>query len=468
MTLIPVPLPVPEPPRRHPWIWAIVIFFSSLVLSSVAIGAIIIFFTSTQTDSLQTSEPLANARSEKTTDEITHQIALQLKEADEQTFSLHNNFDYLFPLEPQQEDFLGVAIPPPDAERVTTVRGIPFYETACRPFQEREITQLALYLNTLPKEILEIRAKGIISACLNRLDLKLDPLTNALTSGPYIYLGDEFFTGTVFSGEHSQNEKLSIFTHEYAHVVQYYYVHQYWLQKRRTNAYDYDFSSTVVYDFARSVGWEQHPTDQEHSFFDPEYTWILSKTAEAQRTTDYGKESGPTEDFAESFGLVAAGQGQTISDARKQYILSFLNTEESDFTRGVVPQFPTGIRVKFDYETILDSKISQLPLQGKTPIDTEQWGIEKLNSFDSIVQYYAGEMANRSFETVVAIRHQPGKYGDQFASGVYTSQGKTYAVLVVGTVTTDVREVQTGPDSSVLQRSTLTPEMFNVTVLTYE
>lgn len=134
----------------------------------------------------------------------------------------------------------------------------------------------------------------------------------------------------------------------------------------------------------------------------------------------------------------------------------------------MVPQFPTGIRVKFDYETILDSKISQLPLQGKTPIDTEQWGIEKLNSFDSIVQYYAGEMANRSFETVVAIRHQPGKYGDQFASGVYTSQGKTYAVLVVGTVTTDVREVQTGPDSSVLQRSTLTPEMFNVTVLTYE
>ncbi|MCR4263662.1 MAG: hypothetical protein NUV98_03000 [Candidatus Roizmanbacteria bacterium] len=466
MTPIPAPIPVPRPPRRHNGIVFLIVFLCVFSLALLAAIGIVFYFTASTFNTLE--EPIINSRSEPSTDEVTHEIALQLEQARDNSFSLHNNFTYLFQLEPSQEEFLGVAVPPEDATRVTAVRGIPFYETECRPFQENEITQLALFLNTLPKEVLELRPKGIVSACLDRLNLSLDPLTNALTSGPYIYLGDEFFSGTVFSGEHSENEKLTIFTHEYAHVLQYYYVHHYWLQRKRTNAYDYDISSTVVYDFARTVGWEQYPKDQEHSFFDGNYTWQLSKTSDAQMTTDYGKESGPTEDFAESFGLVAAGQPQTISEARKQYILHFLDAPESTFTRGVVPQYPSSIRVSFDYEEYLTSRINQLSVQGKTVTDTVQWGIDKFTPFDTIVNYYTNELIIRSFEPFSALTLQPGTYNDQFASGVYTADGKTYVVLVVGTITTDVTEVQTGENSSVIQRSTLTPEMYNVTVLTYE
>jgi len=444
----------------------IAVIVGLVLLSLAAVGIFVYFVLMTSQTFLE--EPVINSQSESSTNDITHEIALQLSEAQDNTFSLHNNFSYLFQLEPSQEEFLGVVVPPDDAKRVTAVRGIPFYETECRPFQENEITQLALFLNTLPKEVLELRPKGIVSACLDRLNLSIDPLTNALTSGPYIYLGDEFFSGTLFSGENSANEKLTIFTHEYAHVLQYYYVHHYWLQRKRTSAYDYDTSSTVIYDFARTVGWQQYPTGQEPSFFDGDYTWQLAKTSDAQMTTDYGKESGPTEDFAESFGLVAAGQPQTISEARKNYIVHFLNAEESTFTQGVVPQYPTSIRVSFDYESFLSDRVNQLPLQGKTVTDTEQWGVDKINSFETIVQYYQDELTRRSFEPVQQITIQPGAYDDQFASGVYVAEGKTYVVLVIGTITTQVTEVPTGENSYVVQRSTLTPELFNVTVLTYE
>lgn len=472
MSMIPVPAPPPvlKPRRTHGLKIAIAITaVAGILLLVFAISTIYVVFKAA--DRASSPAPLQSSshiQPDELTDEVTEDIGTQLNEAQENKFSLHNNFSYLFQLEQSQEEFLGVAIPPEDATRVTAVRGIPFYETACRPYQEEEITQLALFLNTLPKEVLELRPKGIVSACLDGLNLSLDPLTNALTSGPYIYLGDEFFSGTVFSGEHSENEKLAIFAHEYAHVLQYYHIHQYWLQRKRTSAYEYDTASTVVYDFAKKVGWEPIPNTPEHSFFTPDYTWQLSPAADAQMTTTYGKESGPTEDFAESFGLVTAGQPQTISEARKQYILGFLGATEEAFTRHVVPQFPLSVRVSFDYEKYLSDKISLLPALEETITDIEQWGIDKSTSFETLVTYYTHEMENRSFTALVPLTQHPGIYNDQFATGLYRSDDKTYAILIVGTITTGITEVPNGSNRMVIERSTLTPEMYNVTVLTYD
>lgn len=336
------------------------------------------------------------------------------------------NFDHFSALTTEQETELGVVTPPASAKEVASHNGIPIFETESRPFSQEEIDEIIRVLDAVPARMLESPPKAIVAASSETNGRIVRPNTVATASGPYIFLGTAFFEGSSggFSSETTENDRLSIFMHEYAHVLQYYH-----LDPETGKQSNFSDSSSLVFDFATNVGWTAK-TSVSGEYFEGDQipfnsqSYIGWKLPEEQEinTTRYGR-TNSVEDQAESFGWVIAGHPDYVSPDRVAYVLRYLDEPEETFTQGVVPLHPESLRGRGQ------PRGSQSFFQDMTPsafgpeddasslhyfFDRES-GI----TFDQAVAYFEQEMTERGFTVIDTISSTTLENNEDHASGVF-------------------------------------------------
>jgi len=231
---------------------------------------------------------------------------------------VNSNYDYFTQITPDQEEKLGIITPPESAALVTTYKGIKIYDVEDRRYADKEIQQIKQLLDSVPKKMLATPPKAIIAASKTTRARIYRPNMVASASGPYIFLGDKFFIGG-FRSKNTINDRLQIFMHEYAHVIQHYH-----LETERGSQSTMKDRSTLVFDFATKMGWKvkkgfgdkKKILEGDQIPFNPKYTnsWFLPEQNESD-TSDYGS-TNSVEDLAESFGWVIAGHPSKISQSR--------------------------------------------------------------------------------------------------------------------------------------------------------
>ena len=353
-----------------------------------------------------------------------------------------SNFDHFFELSIEQENSLGIITPPDSAVQVAEHRGVPILETESRPFSEDEIAEIKRYLDLVPEKFLETPPKAIIAASKETQGRVIKPTTVATASGPYIFLGTRFFEGG-FRSSNTDNDKVSIFMHEYAHVLQHYY-----LDIEHGTQQSMDDRSALVHDFSVSVGWTARDSTSgpflsgsDIAFIpDASYRrWQLPESEESG-TTKYGQTNN-VEDQAESFGWVIAGHPGLVSEARATWVLNFLGESAEAFTKGVIPIHPDALRARGQprgsqrFFQDLEPDVFQAGEDGQEHFYffEEESGV----SFENAMYYFKDEFAARGFTAVEAMTHQVLDKQEDHASAVYDFDGMTVLVQVIDLTNAD-------------------------------
>lgn len=343
-----------------------------------------------------------------------------------------SHFDHFDALSPEDENALGVITPPESAREIASHNGIPIFETESRPFTEDEVAEIIRVLDLVPAKMLETPPKAIIAASSETRGRIIRPNTVATASGPYIFLGTAFFEGAAggFNASTTENDRLSIFMHEYAHVLQYYH-----LDPETGKQSNLEDSSSLVFDFATSVGWTaktsvsgDYVSGDQIPFNTQSYIrWELPEELETE-TTKYGR-TNTVEDQAESFGWVVAGHPSYVSDARVAYVLDYLGEPKEAFTQGIVPIHPDGLRGRGQ------PRGSNRYFQEMTPdaFGSEEGAISRYYFFDrddemtfaTAVAYFQQEMVDRGFTVVEPIIIAVLPNNADHASGVFEFEGTT-------------------------------------------
>lgn len=281
--------------------------------------------------------------------------------------------------------------------------------------------------------MLSMPPKAIIAASKETTGRIYQPNMVAKASGPYIFLGDKFFIGG-FRSKNTINDRLQIFMHEYAHVIQHYY-----LDTERGSQTTKRDRSTLVFDFAVKMGWAVKKgygekrtvlTDEEISF-NPKSrnSWFLPAEKETD-TSKYGR-TNSVEDQAESFGWVIAGHPSRVSEARVDYVLDYLDEPLESFTRGKIPPHKKFKRVRskrrglgqFFNEHTVDE-----------PKEVNYYFIEKEDSMtiDKILAFLSTELKSRDFKIIEALDHLVlAKNKEDYARGVYEYGGEKIQIQIV-------------------------------------
>lgn len=470
-TFAPVSAPVPQ--KKHNWcfggcvVLVLVVFIMGVFMISFVIESIYREISESERRESNKSEEHFKLNKEKETS-----LNRQKQEAQSKEFALYNNFDYLKDLSQEEERLAGILVPPKNTKLVTTVKGIPLYESECRRFKEREVEFIVNLIYKLPQNLLETPPKGILSICYYELgSIKVGSFTNAFTSGPYIYFDDPFFKDTLYQEKIPLSLQFAIFVHEYVHVLQYYYLHYYFIDLGSNISGNLEDKSTLLFDFSRKVGWGVVEGDSAYfendiQFFDTARRWVLRNEDEAYKTTDYGKEGGPVEDMADTFGFTIAGQPQIFSAHRVEFVTNFLGQDLESLVKGIFPQYPSSKVATVDIGNVLEKKIAEMEAGGKKLVSEEHWSVERTESFEAIVNYYRENLPSRGFEAAGELTLDQSFAGNEKAEGIYKANEKVYLVSILGRATTTTQQRVGNTTGTIF--STVSYPNYIVTLLTFE
>ncbi len=323
--------------------------------------------------------------------------------------SVENFYEHYATFSTTQERALYVATPPEGSRQVAVVKGIPIIEAPNLSLTTADLDKIKQALNHAPAKFLETPPKAIIAATMKTRGAFAAPNTVATASGPYIFLGAGFFHG----GFHHQNtpgERISIFMHEYAHVLQYYH-----LDKDEGTMLSLLRRSSLVFDFASRVGWKGNWLEGRWRQPDPE----------AHETTRYGA-TNPIEDLAESFGWVIAGHPEFVSEARAQYVLDYLGEEEDTFTQGVAPIHPAAKRAVGRPRGAVRYLIARAPQEFKDAgQESDQFYLFEKNAaltLEDVVAYYQRMLMARGFTETLPLQQKTLRDGAHYAEGIFIAK----------------------------------------------
>jgi|GEM_PF-2386762 len=342
-----------------------------------------------------------------------------------------SNFEKLYALKKEEEWKKNVLALPESIKEVLRYKGIPFYETPSRPFAGSEIEFLKSCLDRLPDKFLTMPAKGIV-AYSKELHLFSFPTTVAKASGPYIIVGNRLFKNKKLSS----NEKLSVFMHEYAHVVQYYHLNGQGSVRTMRN------HSSLVFDFAVKMGWQvRNPENRDDWLTGDAITyannkmisWDLPKERE-QETTDYGKRN-PVEDQAETFGWVLAGHPEMVSEQRVRYAQEFLDEPLDRFLQGVVPWHPKSKkigRLVGNVSSLFKKQAGSEQVKGSPKPWLRGMDKDDPTPVQEIADYYKAEFLKRGFEIAKPFETKALKLQEDYASAVYAYKEDKLLIQIIG------------------------------------
>jgi len=357
---------------------------------------------------------------------------------------LHNNYGLLKGLTWDQEIEFGIFQMPKTGQKVLNYKSIDIYDTQSRRFKDGEVEVLKWIIDRAPAKFLQTPPKAVVSICCEEM-AQFGPrgadTAVAYASGPYMLIGNGLFEGGWFSGKNSLDEKVAIFFHEYTHTMQYWYVHEKYIKEKKVSTSELSVQSTLVFDFARYVGWTQdihsmgnhvETNEGETLKFWKFYStdWALPEERKKEATSDYAA-TYPTEDEAESFGFFIAGQPQMLSEKRKEYVSTFLGENPEKFIAGVIPQFPKSERLQFNDENFTKEQRGKLEKSGKKQVDRMQWAVGKSVSFNPVFSFYNGELPKREFSVDEPFISTVLDHKEVYAYGIYSYENKKYLYSIL-------------------------------------
>lgn len=231
--------------------------------------------------------------------------------------------------------------------------------------------------------------------------------------------------------------------HEYAHVVQYYY-----LDIEHGTQQSLDDASSLGHDFSISTGWtaKRNSSDPYLSgsdiTFAPEEIyrrWKLPETEE-RGTTKYGKTKN-VEDQAESIGWVVAGHPAFVSDARVARVENFLGEEIETFTKGVIPVHPRSLRSRghlrgtkrFFQDREPDGFVIGAENHEPYLFFKDEGGV----SFQDAARYFSNAFAARGFNPIAALKYEVLEKKEDYASGIYAFEGRQVLLQIFDLTSAD-------------------------------
>ena len=346
---------------------------------------------------------------------------------------LTSNYAYFSKLSTEQETNIGIITPPDSAELVTTHKGIKIYQVKDRKFTEDEINQITRLIDVVPKKMLSMPPKAIIAASKETRGRIYQPNMVATASGPYIFLGDKFFIGG-FRSKNTINDRLQIFMHEYAHVIQHYY-----LDTERGSQTTKKDRSTLVFDFAVKMGWavkkgfgeKRKILTNEEIPFNPKSSnsWFLPEDKETD-TSKYGR-TNTVEDQAESFGWVIAGHPTRVSKARVDYVLDYLGESLESFTQGKIPlhkKFKRARSKRRGLGRFFDEHSIDQPKEVNYYFIEQEDGI----TIDEVLAFFSNEFKARGFNVIEALDRQLlAKNKEGYTRGIYEFGGEKIQIQIL-------------------------------------
>ncbi len=190
-----------------------------------------------------------------------------------------------------------------ETEKINDIE-IEFYSTPERSFNEHEITVIKNIFKELPKEFTEKLPKKIkVYSYENYAGV------SAMAVGNQIYLSDNTF-------QWSYPTLKLIIIHELTHSLQYNSISSDMIEEKliKRKRVELAEDSEVLQKYIKTAGWEK--TDNEKGY-------IIDTEIDHHLTTDYGKYAGPVEDMADSTALFLIGQGEWLSDSRRDWTEQF-------------------------------------------------------------------------------------------------------------------------------------------------
>jgi len=149
-------------------------------------------------------------------------------------------------------------------------------------------------------------------------------LTVAVALGPDVYLLDRVFT---LEGGTTRYAVSYAINHEIAHVHQWFALDNAYLnaaERGQIERLDLGAGSTLVRDFAETVGWENESTDPLRP------VWEIGQATPA---TSYGA-TNPAEDMAETIALATSGRGNWLDEPHRLFVESFTGASVDELGTG--------------------------------------------------------------------------------------------------------------------------------------
>jgi hypothetical protein len=208
---------------------------------------------------------------------------------------------------------------PQDISGEIEYKDVKLISTKSRPFSNEEISILKLIIDLMPQKVFDYRPWGIVSTSFNDNEIaKVNPDGVAFSSGPYVFVGDITFAKQNSYDTGTFRGLMRVISHEFTHSAQFFET------KSVPDEYvdSYLESSDLVQDWIKIAGWTESNGK-----------WTLK---DGEKTTDYGK-SGPVEDMADSVGSMVIGEEYSISQARVDWVLKWLNLTKEEVLQGTIP-----------------------------------------------------------------------------------------------------------------------------------